>query len=219
MLKLHQDGGSRGRAISINASETPRTLLSATNFENPTALLAKQEMRSWRRLQLESSAMRQPDDRSAPSRISANGGHLAKTLYALEEPENGIHPTRIGAMLQLLRDIAVDVEEPVALDNPLRQVIVNTHSPGVVEKLGATELVVADITNVPTSAKLKSARVARFAPVGIDSWRSRAHPNVRAVTLTSLVEYLTYGDRAKIQESENTSIKQLVQSQLKLNLE
>ncbi len=305
VIRLHQDGGSRGKPIGIQASDTPRTLLSATNFENPTALLAKQEMRSWRRLQLESSAMREPDDRSAPSQISAIGGHLAKTLYALEEPaneiaekddgpsnysllsqrlseliddvhevkvdidehrnmmtlmvagkdrafyparslsdgtlrflalgilelsnssevlcleepENGIHPTRIGAMLQLLRDIAVDVEEPAGQDNPLRQVIVNTHSPGVVEKLEATELVVADIINMTTDSKPGSAKIARFAPVGIESWRSRAHPNIRPVTLTSLVEYLTYSDRAKIQETENASIKQLIESQLKLNLD
>ena len=302
IIRLHQDGGKRGKPIGINASKTPRTLLSATNFENPTALLAKQEMRSWRRLQLESSAMRQPDDRTAPARISANGGHLAKTLYSLdepaneiadkddipgnysllsqrlsellddvheikvdidkhrnmmtlmvagkdrayyparslsdgtlrflalgilelsnssevlclEEPENGIHPTRIGAMLQLLRDIAVDIEEPIDLDNPLRQVIVNTHSPGVVEKLDATELVVADIA---INEKKTVRKIARFAPVGIDTWRSRAHPDIRPVTLTSLVDYLTYSDRTRIQETENTSIKQLIESQLKLNLD
>jgi len=305
VIKLHQDGGSRGRAISIDASETPRTLLSATNFENPTALLAKQEMRSWRRLQLESSAMRQPDDRSAPSRISANGGHLAKTLYALEdpaieiaevddkpdhyaqlskrlrellddvnaikvdfdehrnimtlmvagkdnvyyparslsdgtlrflalgilelsnssevlcleEPENGIHPTRIGAMLQLLRDIAVDIEEPVALDNPLRQVIINTHSPGVVEKLNPSDLVVADISSIEDNNFTNSSKVARFAPVASDTWRSRAHTDIRPITLSSLVDYLTFSDRAKIQEDEFASIKKVIEAQLNLKLD
>jgi hypothetical protein len=38
----------------------------------------------------------------------------------MEEPENGIHPERIGAMLTLLQDIAVDPTEPVGDDNPLR---------------------------------------------------------------------------------------------------
>jgi predicted ATPase len=52
-------------------------------------------------------------------------------LLCLEEPENGIHPPRIGAIVQLLRDIAVDAKEEVGPDNPLRQVIVNTHSPDV----------------------------------------------------------------------------------------
>ena len=49
----------------------------------------------------------------------------------LEEPENGIHPRRIPAILELLTDIAVDPEYAVDADNPLRQVIINTHSPAV----------------------------------------------------------------------------------------
>ena len=56
-------------------------------------------------------------------------------VICLEEPENGIHPARIPAILQLLRDIAVDTQEPVGEDNPLRQVIVNTHSPAVFQQV------------------------------------------------------------------------------------
>lgn len=53
-------------------------------------------------------------------------------LVCMEEPENGIHPTRVSAMLQLLDAIAVDMTMPVDETNPLRQVIFNTHSPDVV---------------------------------------------------------------------------------------
>ncbi len=56
-------------------------------------------------------------------------------VLCLEEPENGIHPARIPAILQLLRDIAVDTQGPVGEDNPLRQVIVNTHSPAVFQQV------------------------------------------------------------------------------------
>jgi predicted ATPase len=55
------------------------------------------------------------------------------SLLCLEEPENGIHPSRIPAILTLLQDIAVDADEKVSADNPLRQVIINTHSPLVVQ--------------------------------------------------------------------------------------
>jgi len=58
----------------------------------------------------------------------------ARWLLCLEEPENGIHPERIPAMLNLLQDIATDVAEPIGPDNPLRQVIGNTHSPAVVSQ-------------------------------------------------------------------------------------
>src|SRR5262249_26298078 len=55
----------------------------------------------------------------------------SRRLLCLEEPENGMHPLRIAAVIELLGDLAVDVEEPVDANNPLRQVIINTHSPSV----------------------------------------------------------------------------------------
>jgi hypothetical protein len=64
-------------------------------------------------------------------------------LICMEEPENGIHPERIGAMLGLLRDIAVDPTVPTGEDNPLRQVIINTHSPVVVSQVPDDALVFA----------------------------------------------------------------------------
>ena len=47
-------------------------------------------------------------------------------LLCFEEPENGIHPFRIKTMVELLKDLSTDFLEE---DMPLRQVIVNTHSP------------------------------------------------------------------------------------------
>jgi len=50
-------------------------------------------------------------------------------LLCFEEPENGIHPFRIKAMTKLLRDLSIDFNN---IDLPLRQVIINTHSPVLV---------------------------------------------------------------------------------------
>ena len=50
-------------------------------------------------------------------------------LLCFEEPENGIHPFRISAMAKLLKDLSVDFADT---ETPLRQVIVNTHSPVLV---------------------------------------------------------------------------------------
>jgi predicted ATPase len=194
-------------------------------------------MQSWRLLQLEPSSLRQPDPFTAPTKLAANGSHLASTLYrlarasaakngggsangsreaqvfsqianrlgeliddvravsvdreerrelltlnvtggdgtvhparalsdgtlrflaltlleldpeatgllCLEEPENGIHPDRIPAMLRLLRDIATDTEEPIGDDNPLRQVIINTHSPAVVGEVEDDDILIAEL--------------------------------------------------------------------------
>jgi hypothetical protein len=69
----------------------------------------------------------------------------AHGMLYLEEPENGIHPERIAALLQLLQETATDTEEPVGPENPLRQVIVNTHSPAVVSQVPDDSLVVAEL--------------------------------------------------------------------------
>lgn len=83
-IKLHQDGGSSGRPLPRPASKLPRTVLSATNAaESPTALITKQEMRSWHLLQLEPIALHQPDAFTAPATLEPDGSHLASTPYHL----------------------------------------------------------------------------------------------------------------------------------------
>ncbi len=91
VIKLHQDGKS-GRALSRLAKTLPRTVLSATNAaESPTGLLARQEMRSWRLLQLEPSSLRQPDAFTAPTTLESDGSHLAATLYYLARHADSVH--------------------------------------------------------------------------------------------------------------------------------
>lgn len=65
-------------------------------------------------------------------------------VLCLEEPENGIHPKRIPAILDLLQDIVVDTTQSTGSDNPLRQVIINTHSPTVVAQVPEDSLLVAE---------------------------------------------------------------------------
>lgn len=52
-------------------------------------------------------------------------------LLCFEEPENGIHPFRVVAMMQLLKDLSTDLLDH---EQPLRQVLVNTHSPVLVNE-------------------------------------------------------------------------------------
>ncbi len=57
-----------------------------------------------------------------------------KGVLGLEEPENGVHPARLAGIAELLRDLSTN-EPPEEGDEPapLRQVIVNTHSPGLIK--------------------------------------------------------------------------------------
>jgi predicted ATPase len=278
VVHLHQDSGSGGRPRSISAATLPRTVVSASNAaENPTALVARREMQSWRLLQLEPAMLREPDDFRAPTSLGPNGAHLAATLYhlatsgrrhqgngsegmaagqvygqvaarlaeliedvrevwvdaddkrellslmasardgtphaaralsdgtlrflalavleldprtqgllCLEEPENGIHPERIPAMLRLLQDIPTDVKEPVGSDNPLRQVIINTHSPAVVTQVPDDSLLVAEPKEILLGDKRIQGVVFGCLP---DTWRAKTE-NAHVVSRGKLLAYL-----------------------------
>ena len=64
-------------------------------------------------------------------------------VVCMEEPENGIHPAKLGQMDLLLKEIAVDPDEPVDIENPMRQVVVATHSPYFVQLQNKDDLVLA----------------------------------------------------------------------------
>lgn len=213
-IARHQEGQG-GRKFERPARDLLRTVLSSANAgEADTAFLTRLEMQGWRLLQLEPSALREPDDLSAPTMMTATGRHLPATLYALahssgrdpasvyaevanrlatlvedvhsvsvdrdesrrlltlvvtgrdgvphparalsdgtlrflalavlqqagtserllclEEPENGIHPARVPAMVELLYGLATDPTRETGAGNPPRQVILTTHSPRVV---------------------------------------------------------------------------------------
>ena len=88
--------------------------------------------------------VREEDGKEFSSRVLSEGTLRLLTLCILEyddkhtgllcfeEPENGIHTFRVKAMAQLLKDLSADYSDT---DAPLRQVIVNTHSPVLVKEL------------------------------------------------------------------------------------
>lgn len=277
IVKLHQDG-TQGRPREYLAANLPRTVLSSVNaIESPTTLLARREMQSWRLLQLEPSALREPDEFTSPARLGVDGAHVPATLdylaritqngghapgntsespildelaarlselvehvkgirvdrddrrqlltleltdrsdtslparslsdgtlrflalavlaldpreeglICLEEPENGIHPERIPAMLQLLQEIAVDTESEVGTDNPLRQVIVNTHSPTVVSQAPDDAILVSELQEMLADGRRFRAARFRWLP---DTWRCAAEPDTLPVARGRLLAYL-----------------------------
>ena len=291
VIKLRQDG-KHGRPRSFLAKNLPRTILSTVNAtESPTALLARQEMQSWRLLQLEPSALREPDNFSASPGMAFTGAHLPVTLFnlanmpinsqkqkdtsiydqvsfnlnqllddvrsvrvvrdvqrelytlevsdsygtfhparslsdgtlrflalaalkvdpkstgllCLEEPENGIHPERIPAILGLLQEIAVDPFQPVSSDNPLRQVIVNTHSPAVVLLVNEDSLIVSHLKEMRKNGK--SFKVATFSWLS-GTWRASAELGVKAISPGKLLSYLDpFRSEEKLEPDRRESYK------------
>lgn len=95
-------------------------------------------------------------------------------LICLEEPENGIHPQRVDAMLDLLNRIAVDSSTPIGADNPLRQVVISTHSPSVVGYLDREDVIFA----LSVSSRLTKKQIRSVKFYGLpDTWRSKLDGN------------------------------------------
>ena len=111
----------------------------------------------------------------------------AQGVLCMEEPENGIHPQRIPAMLRLLQDLAVDPMEPAGEDNPLRQVIVNTHSPAVAAQVPEDSLLVA----VPQLVRKdgESGTVPAFRWLSGTS-RAKAFPEQPTLAKGQVISYL-----------------------------
>jgi predicted ATPase len=102
-------------------------------------------------------------------------------VLCLEEPENGIHPRRIGTMLELLQDIAVDPNEAVGPTNPLRQVLVNTHSPAVVGQVPEGSLLFAEVSGKEAALRLRCVQ---------GTWRTRTSAEAETIALGQVLAYL-----------------------------
>ncbi len=100
-------------------------------------------------------------------------------VLCMEEPENGMHPARVPAIVDLLRDFIVDPKEEIGPDNPLRQVILNTHSPDVVRQMDPHEVLFVDTIDDPDG---RSAMVSAVE----NTWRS----GMRRVPLQKMIDFM-----------------------------
>ncbi len=127
----------------------------------------------------------------------------SKGVICLEEPENGIHPRRIPAILTLLQDITTDPDESIGPDNPLRQVIINTHSPGVVGQVPEESLLVCEECEMVRGEQRFKRACFSCLP---ESWRAKSPCNTPTVSKGRLLAYLNptppleAGDRADEQK-------------------
>lgn len=107
-------------------------------------------------------------------------------ILCLEEPENGIYPERIPIMLELLHQIAVDPSYEVNPDNPMRQVVVNTHSPLVIRHTESNDLLYLGSAQIEHGGG--RGVVARpFIPG--DSWRYEKMRNAGQLSQGSMAAY------------------------------
>lgn len=127
----------------------------------------------------------------------------ASGLFCLEEPENGIHPERMGVMMRLLTNMTTDTTEAFGDDNPLQQVIVSTHSPIVVAHTRAEDLLFADHRDPPGESP--HGRRALVLRPCTETWRSNAIGAAQAVGKGKLIEYLGALAPGEYEEIEKTA--------------
>jgi predicted ATPase len=111
----------------------------------------------------------------------------ARGVICMEEPENGIHPAKMDAMVRLLRDLAVDPQVAPGRLNPLRQVVVATHSPIFVQLQDRNDLLAASEVQLAGPGG-RPTPTLRCRPL-TDSWRAR--DGADAVSEASILAYLT----------------------------
>lgn len=108
-------------------------------------------------------------------------------LICLEEPENGINPKKVKEMVNLLEEMATDTDYEVNEDNPLRQVIINSHSPLVVSNVPDESLYLAtegEESRAPFPRKIKYTRFSALS----GTWKT----NNRLVDVTTLGNIIAY---------------------------
>lgn len=276
-IKLFSDQTERGGPpFLVPARKSPQTIVSGVNSSShPTALAARSELRSWRLLQLEPSALRRFDNFGDDPYITSTGQHLPAALMRLdshaevsqrlsellpdivsvnvdadekrqvktllltmkdretytasslsdgtlrflalavlaldpefggllcmEEPENGIHPSRIPQMLRLVRSLSedVDADEDETAAPSIRQLIINTHSPLVVAELRDDELLFAE------TLKMKGKSFVNFKPLS-DTWRQTISGanGAELITRGEILSYLD-GHRRATRSSASASL-------------
>ena len=114
-------------------------------------------------------------------------------LLCFEEPENGVHPQRIKLMTELLYNLSADFDDEII---PLRQVIINTHSPILVREMkklkdnSAVSIWLSKMTTLITDIDGKRVKLknTQIAPVKIDTSYSMFTPT--QMSLADLDDYL-----------------------------
>ncbi len=83
-------------------------------------------------------------------------------VLCFEEPENGLHEARIPQLINLLRRFTTDLAAPPQDGEKLSQIIVNSHSPIVLQHLEPEEVIAADMVEATLRPQGNGTRRTRM---------------------------------------------------------
>ena len=115
-------------------------------------------------------------------------------LVCFEEPENGIHPARLSALIDVLRRMVTRADRaPYDVSESLNQMLLNSHSPVVLSHLADHEFVFADtVTRVDTQVRTRQRKTRMRAVIPKDQGELELSPAERGdyVTRFDVSRYL-----------------------------
>lgn len=116
-------------------------------------------------------------------------------VLCLEEPENSVHPAPLERLVRLLRNMTTDLSDTEQTNEPLRQLLVSTHSPELVGQLDLLkgELLYAEMVTRIEPGK-QPVHVTRMTPVRPDA----ADGPERSYPIARVIEFLKYADIGKL---------------------
>jgi predicted ATPase len=174
---LRPDGGNLARVLSRIRSETatdarPNGLLDDISTDLSALIpgvtgFAVDENTQTRKWQVSVFGR---DEGPYPATVASDGTlrvlALLTALYdpryrgvlCFEEPENGVHPAQLRRLVRFLKDLVTD---PAAVepDGPLSQVLLNSHSPLVLEAVNSSDCILLEpLSLIETGASGESVR-------------------------------------------------------------
>jgi predicted ATPase len=115
-------------------------------------------------------------------------------LFCMEEPENGVHPLRLSNIARLLKGMATDFSLPRQADEPLRQVLVSTHSPVLVSQPEVVDSLLFAYMVTSVQPGQEPRRITQISPVTTRSHLENQDENeakIGSYTLAQVEKYLS----------------------------
>ena len=114
-------------------------------------------------------------------------------------------------MLRLLQDIATDTDSPLDEENPLRQVIINTHSPSVVLQTPEDSLLVAELVEGVRVADGNSGKTpVRFRQLQFSCLEGTWRQKVKGHRITGKGNLLAYLNPSAAERSADVAKKRVM---------
>jgi predicted ATPase len=128
-------------------------------------------------------------------------------ILCLEEPENGVDPLRLHTMARVLSEMATDFNDLQQRDEPLRQILITTHSPSFISQPEIIDSLLVALTpgSHMRNKTAHALKVTRMMPVATPNTLDRLEAELKedkAVGFYSIDQVRKYLDNNTLDEAQ-----------------